>query len=90
MNLIKSITSLFSYQEPIALQTLPTKVPQVPPIPPTDIEDIHKYVHIDKEYKNNSIFNGLLESIAEEFKNNIDSFKTTNDIDKFKKNIQKL
>jgi ELP3 family radical SAM enzyme/protein acetyltransferase len=98
MNLIKSITSLFSYQEPIALQTLPTQVPQVPqvpqvlrpPIPPTDIEDIHKYVHIDKEYKNNCIFNGLLESIAEEFKNNIDSFKTTNDIDKFKKNIQKL
>ena len=96
MNLIKSITSLFSYQEPTeptSLQSLQVphhQPPPQPPIPPTDIEDIHKYVHIDKEYKNNSIFNGLLENIAEEFKNNIDSFKTTNDIDKFKKNIQKL
>ena len=97
MNLIKSITSLFSYQEPtvsmvpIALQAPLPQVPQVPqpPIPPTDIEDIHKYIHKDKEYKNNSIFNGLLESIAHEFNNKIDTFKTTNDIDKFKKNIQK-
>ena len=96
MNLIKSITSLFYYQEhttpqppipPIPPQP-PPQPPSQPPIPPTDIEDIH--IHKDKEYKNNSIFNGLLECLAEEFKNNLDTFKTTSDIDRFKKKIQKL
>ena len=104
MNLIKSITSLFSYQVPTVTTVLqapeppqpPPEPPQLPPqppqppIPPTDIEDIHKHIHKDKEYKNNSIFNGLLECLAEEFKNNLDTFKTTSDIDKFKKKIQKL
>ena len=112
MNLIKSITSLFSYQVPTVttVPTVPTVLqapeppqppseppqppqlppqPPQPPIPPTDIEDIHKHIHKDKEYKENSIFNGLLECLAEEFKNNLDTFKTTNDIDKFKKGIQK-
>ena len=54
---------------------------------PKDIEDIHRNDH--KEYKDNSIFNGLQERIAEEFENNMENFKTTSDIDKFKKNIQK-
>ena len=99
MNLIKSITPLFSYQVPTVTTVLqapeppePLQPPQppIPPIPPTDIEDIHKHIHKDKEYKNNSIFNGLLECLAEEFKNNLDTFKTTNDIDRFKKKIQKL
>jgi ELP3 family radical SAM enzyme/protein acetyltransferase len=99
MNLIKSITSLFSYQVPTVLQApeppQPPEPPQQqpppqPPIPPTDIEDIHKHIHKDKEYKNNSIFNELLECLAKEFKNNLDTFKTTSDIDKFKKKIQKL
>ena len=103
MNLIKSITSLFSYQVPTVPTVLqapeppqpPPEPPQLPPqppqppIPPTDIEDIHKHIHKDKEYKENSIFNGLLECLAEEFKNNLDTFKTTSDIDKFKKGIQK-
>ena len=106
MNLIKSITSLFSYQVP-TVTTVPTVLqapeppqpppeppqlppqPPQPPIPPTDIEDIHKHIHKDKEYKENSIFNGLLECLAEEFKNNLDTFKTTSDIDRFKKGIQK-
>ena len=103
MNLIKSITSLFSYQVPTVPTVLqapeppqpPPEPPQLPPqppqppIPPTDIEDIHIHIHKDKEYKNNSIFNGLLECLAEEFKNNLDTFKTTSDIDRFKKGIQK-
>ena len=106
MNLIKSITSLFSYQVP-TVPTVPTVLqapeppepppeppqlplqPPQPPIPPTDIEDIHKHIHKDKEYKENSIFNGLLECLAEEFKDNMDTFKTTSDIDRFKKGIQK-
>ena len=94
---------MFSYQVPTVLQApeppeppqpppeppqLPPQ-PPIPPIPPTDIEDIHKHIHKDKEYKENSIFNGLLECLAEEFKNNLDTFKTTSDIDKFKKGIQK-
>jgi ELP3 family radical SAM enzyme/protein acetyltransferase len=53
----------------------------------TTVADHH---HIHKEYKDNSVFNGLLECLAEEFKNNMDTFKTINDIDKFKKKIQKL
>jgi len=54
-----------------------------------DIEDIHIHSNNHKEYKDNSIFNGLQESITVEFENNIENFKTTSDIDKFKKNIQK-
>jgi ELP3 family radical SAM enzyme/protein acetyltransferase len=54
-----------------------------------DIEDTHIHCNNHKEYKNNSIFNGLQESIAEEFENNMENFKTTSDIDKFKKSIQK-
>ena len=75
MNIIKSLNNLFSYSisEPQALTI--------------DIEDIHKNDH--KEYKENGIFNSLMESIANEFENNIDNFQTIGDIDKFKKNIQK-
>jgi len=40
-------------------------------------------------YKENTQFNSLIESIAEEFKRDIERFKTTSDIDRFKKNIQK-
>jgi ELP3 family radical SAM enzyme/protein acetyltransferase len=54
-----------------------------------DIEDIHIHCNDHKEYKDNTIFNGLQESIAVEFENNIENFKTTGDIDKFKKSIQK-
>jgi histone acetyltransferase (RNA polymerase elongator complex component) len=54
-----------------------------------DIEDIHIHSNNHKEYKDNSIFNGLQESITAEFENNIENFKTTSDIDKFKKSIQK-
>ena len=50
-----------------------------------DIEDIHK----DTGYKENIIFNGLMESIADEFKNAMDGFATVGDIDRFKKGIQK-
>ena len=50
-----------------------------------DIEDIHK----DTGYKENRIFNGLMESIADEFKNAMDGFATVGDIDRFKKGIQK-
>jgi histone acetyltransferase (RNA polymerase elongator complex component) len=75
MNIIKSFNNLFSYSisEPQVLTA--------------DIEDIHKNDH--KEYKDNGIFNSLMENIADEFENNIDNFHTINDIDKFKKNIQK-
>ena len=54
-----------------------------------DIEDIHIHCNDHKEYKDNTIFNGLQESITVEFENNIENFKTTGDIDKFKKSIQK-
>ena len=54
-----------------------------------DIEDIHIHCNDHKEYKDNTIFNGLQESITVEFENNIENFKTTSDIDKFKKSIQK-
>jgi ELP3 family radical SAM enzyme/protein acetyltransferase len=50
-----------------------------------DIEDIHK----EMGYKENSLFNSLIESIAAEFEKDIENFKTISDIDKFKKNIQK-
>jgi ELP3 family radical SAM enzyme/protein acetyltransferase len=54
-----------------------------------DIENTHIHCNNHKEYKDNSIFNGLQESITVEFENNIENFKTNSDIDKFKKNIQK-
>jgi len=76
MNIAKSFTKLFSYY--VADQ----------PVIPADIEDIVE-VHKDKEYKESSIFNGLLENITAEFEENIENFKTSSDIDKFKKNIQK-
>ena len=87
MNIYKSLTSLFSYSS------------HIPSVHITDIEDIvsnatlethtTEHYHINKEYKDNDVFNGLLECLAEEFKNNMDTFKTTNDIDRFKKVIQK-
>uniref|UniRef100_A0A6C0K8F3 tRNA carboxymethyluridine synthase n=1 Tax=viral metagenome TaxID=1070528 RepID=A0A6C0K8F3_9ZZZZ len=85
MNIYKSLSALFN-------------------VPITDIEDIAnaahatnathathtiEHQHINKEYKDNSVFNRLLECLAEEFKNNMDTFRTTNDIDRFKKGIQK-
>lgn len=75
MNIIKSFSNIFSFsiEEPSKIIT--------------DIEDIHSNNH--KEYKENHIFNELMERIASEFENNIENFKTNNDIDKFKKNIQK-
>lgn len=53
-----------------------------------DIEDI-KGIRKDTGYKESSIFNGLMESIADEFKNAMDGFATVGDIDRFKKGIQK-
>jgi ELP3 family radical SAM enzyme/protein acetyltransferase len=86
MNIIKSLSALLSYS------SIDIKEHQILEKGIEDIEDIakkHHHIHKDKEYKDSSQFNGLLESIAEEFKNNIETFKTTSDIDKFKKNIQK-
>ena len=81
MNIIKTFSSLFSYSHESQVLI-------------GDIEDIQAqsrapHTHTDNGYKSNSVFNGLLENIAEEFKDNIDSFKTASDIDKFKKGIQK-
>jgi len=78
MNIIKSLSNIFSssIEEPSKI------IEDI-----TDIEDIHSNNH--KEYKENHIFNELMEIIANEFENNIENFKTNNDIDKFKKNIQK-
>ena len=75
MNILKAVSNLFSY---------PKDIEDI-----EDIEDTHIHCNNHKEYKNNSIFNGLQESIAEEFENNMENFKTTSDIDKFKKSIQK-
>jgi ELP3 family radical SAM enzyme/protein acetyltransferase len=86
MNIIKSLSALLSYS------SIDTKEHQILEKGIEDIEDIaekHHHIHKDKEYKDSSQFNGLLESIAEEFNNNIETFKTISDIDKFKKNIQK-
>jgi ELP3 family radical SAM enzyme/protein acetyltransferase len=84
MNILKSFSSIFSYSH--ESQGLIG-----------DIEDIQvpllasapAHTHADNGYKASSVFNGLLENIAEEFKDNIESFKTSSDIDKFKKGIQK-
>jgi ELP3 family radical SAM enzyme/protein acetyltransferase len=85
MNIIKSFSSIFSYPERLqGTQGTQGLILE-------DIEDIQapKLAHTDNGYKTSSVFNGLLENIAEEFKDNIDSFKTASDIDKFKKCIQK-
>lgn len=76
MNIIKSFSNLFSSSKEHQIVA-------------ADIEDIHRDVHKEMGYKENSLFNSLIESIAAEFENNIENFKTTSDIDKFKKNIQK-
>lgn len=54
-----------------------------------DIEDIGIVHHKNGGYKESSIFNGLLESVAGEFKNAMNGFATVGDIDRFKKGIQK-
>ena len=79
MNIAKALTNLFSYSITESQ------------VIPKDIEDIANIieVHKEKEYKESNIFNGLLENITAEFEENIENFKTSNDIDKFKKNIQK-
>ena len=71
MNIIKSFSNLFSYSV------------DDPQIVATDIEDIHRDVHKEMGYKENSLFNSLIESIAAEFEKDIENFKTTSDIDKF-------
>ena len=76
MNIIKSFSNLFASSKEHQIVA-------------ADIEDIHRDVHKEMGYKENSLFNSLIESIAAEFENNIENFKTTSDIDKFKKNIQK-
>lgn len=78
MNIIKSLSNIFSFSIKEQSKIV------------TDIEDIaHIHCNNHKEYKENHIFNELMERIASEFENNIENFKTNNDIDKFKKNIQK-
>jgi ELP3 family radical SAM enzyme/protein acetyltransferase len=79
MNIIKSFTNLFASSSVSAAYSVSTK----------DIEDIHKDTHKDVGYKESTQFNSLIESIAEEFKRDIENFKATSDIDRFKKNIQK-
>jgi ELP3 family radical SAM enzyme/protein acetyltransferase len=55
-----------------------------------DIEDVFDANHHkDTGYKENSKFNGIMESVAEEFKNAMDGFATVGDIDRFKRGIQK-
>ena len=84
MNIIKSFSEIFLYHKELPELITTSNIT-------TDIEDIC-YVnkeHKDKEYKENSVFNGLLESLSEEFDNNIEAFKDVSDIDRFKKNIQK-
>ena len=81
MNIIKSLSNIFS----CSIKEQSKIVIDIEDI--ADIADIHCNNH--KEYKENHIFNELMERIASEFENNIENFKTNNDIDKFKKNIQK-
>jgi ELP3 family radical SAM enzyme/protein acetyltransferase len=50
-----------------------------------DIEDVRD----GGGYKENNKFNGIMESVADEFKNAMDGFATVGDIDRFKKCIQK-
>jgi len=83
MNILKAaaytVSNLFSYSQ--------NDIKDIENI--EDIENTHIHCNNHKEYKDNSIFNGLQESITVEFENNIENFKTNSDIDKFKKNIQK-
>jgi ELP3 family radical SAM enzyme/protein acetyltransferase len=82
MNIIKSFANLFASSSVSAAS-------YVSAVSARDIEDIHKDTHKDAGYKESTQFNSLIESIAEEFENNIENFKATSDIDRFKKNIQK-
>ena len=84
MNILKAVSNLFSYYpKDIDIEDI------------EDIEDIHIHCNDHKDNqdsklsKDNTIFNGLQESITVEFENNIENFKTASDIDKFKKIIQK-
>jgi ELP3 family radical SAM enzyme/protein acetyltransferase len=86
MNIIKTFSNLFASSSASAASYEDAKEHQ---IVATDIEDIHRDVHKEMGYKENTQFNSLIESIAEEFKRDIERFKTTSDIDRFKKNIQK-
>ena len=83
MNIIKTFSNLFAFS---VSSSASSKEHQ---ILATDIEDIHRDTHKEMGYKENSLFNSLIESIAAEFEKDIENFKTTSDIDKFKKNIQK-
>jgi ELP3 family radical SAM enzyme/protein acetyltransferase len=83
MNIIKTFSNLF------VSSVSSEKDAREHQIVATDIEDIHRDVHKEMGYKENTQFNSLIESIAEEFKRDIERFKTTSDIDRFKKNIQK-
>lgn len=85
MNIAKALTNLFSYSITES-QVIPKDIEDIEDI--ANIIEVHK-VHKEKEYKESSIFNGLLENLTAEFEKNIENFKTSNDIDKFKKNIQK-
>ena len=64
MNIAKALTNLFSYSITESQ------------VIPKDIEDIANIieVHKEKEYKESSIFNGLLENITAEFEENIENF----------------
>ena len=86
MNIIKSFSNLFSHSQESQVLIGDIEDIQVPSLAPVLA---HTHTHTENGYKASSVFNGLLERIAEEFKNNIESFTTTSDIDKFKKGIQK-
>ena len=94
MNIYKSFSGLFSSSHSSASVPI-TDIEDIAANAPdthtshaiaTTAADHH---HIHKEYKDSSVFNGLLECLAEEFKDNMDTFKTISDIDRFKKGIQK-
>ena len=84
MNILKSFSNLFSHSQESQVLIGDIEDIQVPSLAP-----VLAHTHTENGYKTSSVFNGLLERIAEEFKNNIESFTTTSDIDKFKKGIQK-
>ena len=84
MNILKSFSNLFSHSQESQVLIGDIEDIQVPSLAP-----VLAHTHTENGYKASSVFNGLLERIAEEFKNNIESFTTTSDIDKFKKGIQK-
>jgi len=97
MNILKSFSNLFSYSHESQVLIgdiediqVPKQAPkQAPSLAPSRAPSRAPHTHADNGYKASSVFNGLLENIAEEFKDNMDTFKTTSDIDKFKKGIQK-